>query len=204
MDETAVNRRLILVIAVFGAAVLGLGVWFFLQYQEYSALTVDIAAKQADLATKQAKIDGLTKLEKEMERSKLNAEQYEKYLPSDEDIPGMLRQISLMAVNNKLRLENAAISAGTTRAVGPNQAKELYESRIFNISIIGAYPDIVMFLNEVERLDRFVLVNSLKITSSDMKSTVGPSEDETFDPSKPTSLSCSVLLHTFVYTGGKK
>ena len=199
MDEAAINRKFWIIVGSFAFLLLAAGGCFFLLYQDFSANTEELESKKGELEKLEKKHTELVMKKREMERNKKAAEAYEKYLPSQQDIPGLLKIIATMATDNNLLLNYAAIAA--PKAKKKAKSKELYETRVFNLQLVGHYPDIIAFVNNVENLDRFMMVNKIAINPVKLTRTVEV-EGVWVDPSAPPFLAFEILVYTFVYAGG--
>ncbi|RKY22847.1 MAG: hypothetical protein DRP90_00140 [Planctomycetota bacterium] len=200
MDEAVINRWFWIVIAVTAVLLLGIGVDFFFVYKKHESLVQEKSQKEEELTKLQSRFAYLKKKERLMLANKEEAKRYEAYLPSEDDIPGMLETIATLATDNNLLLNFATVSKPKAQTSSRKKKKELYESRIFNFRLVGHYPDIIKFVNQVENLDRFVMVNDAKLTPLS-EGELAKKEGEKFDPSRPPYISFTIMIYTFVYTG---
>jgi Tfp pilus assembly protein PilO len=201
MDEAAINKRFWMVVIVAVVLVALIGVGFFFTYQKFNSLTAEFNEKTEKMASLKKTHADLKQKEALMEENKAQAEMFEKYLPGEEDVPAMLKTIAEKATNNDLLLDYARVDNPKKTTT---KEKALYETWVFSLKMMAQYKDIITFVNEVENLDRFVMVNQLKLAQVKLEFKGVESEDPTIeDLLKPQYLECSILIYTFVYAGDK-
>ncbi len=203
MDEAAINKWFWVVIAGAAVLLLAIGGGFYFVYMKHSDTAIQLEATNKEAAELAKTLALLNARQKEIKENEALSKTYEAFLPSTEDIPGMFEEISAKAVAKNLLVNYASATVPTkSSAKTKGKTKELYETRVFNFNLVGKYTDIVAFVNEVERLERFVMVNKLTITGA--QSSKSFNDMVWSDPTSSPWLNCSVLIYTFVYTGGQQ
>lgn len=204
MDEAAINKRFWIVIAISATLLIAIGVGFFFVYQDYSALQAEIGEKTTKIEALRKTLSELKRKEMMMKENEEMAKKFEKYLPSEEDVPAMLKTMAEMATNNDLLLDYARVD-NPSKTSGGRQEQVLYETWVFSLKMAGHYKNIVTFVNEVENLDRFVMVNSMKLNPTKLEirgmERVKPTIEQML---APQYLEFTILVYTFVYAGDKK
>lgn len=201
MDEAAINKRFWAVVIVTVVLVALIGVGFFFTYQEYNSLTAEFSEKTEKMASLTKTFADLKQKEALMEENKAQAEMFEKFLPSEEDVPAMLKTIAERATNNDLLLDYARVDNPKKTT---SKEKALYETWVFSLKMIGQYKNIITFVNDVENLDRFVMVNQLKLAQTKLEFKGEEKKDPTIEELlQPQYLECSILIYTFIYAGDK-
>ena len=200
MDETAINRLFWLVIVIAFVVLLGIGGGFFYFFRLQSQNLDELEQVNASNNDLKKKIASLRLQKEEMDRNRADARAYEAFLPSEDDIPGMFDKIARTAVEKNLLLDYAAVAIPTSGGGRRGKKKDIYETRVFNFTLLGKYPDVISFINAVERMDRFVMVNQVSLAPATVSKTM--TAEEWVDPSRPPYLNFSILIYTFVYSGG--
>jgi len=176
-EETATKREKFLIVFIF------ILVPLFLFYQFYyvqakekiNILREDV--KKLDLEIK--KYENLVKkikvLEVQMKQRREFLNRIKKILPSEKEIPDILRQISDLAKENNLEI--------ITFEPGKEKPQDYYNIIPFKMEIEGRFSNIVNFLNSIESLQRLVVLNDIKFQI------------------KNNQLNAMATFHTFKYTG---
>ncbi|MCS7150522.1 MAG: type 4a pilus biogenesis protein PilO [Caldimicrobium sp.] len=128
-----------------------------------------------------AKMEIFAKKEKELEEQlkqrKFFLEEIKQILPTEQEVPKLLKDVSMLAKKNGLEILNF-----TPRG---EEKRDYYNIIPFDVQIKGTFVDTLKFFNEVERLARLVKLNSLEIT---------PLEKE-------EKLTAKINFITYKYTG---
>ncbi|MEN3039434.1 MAG: type 4a pilus biogenesis protein PilO [Candidatus Kryptonium sp.] len=110
-----------------------------------------------------AKLETFAKKEKELEEQlkqrKIFLEEIKQILPTEQEVPKLLKDVSMLAKKNGLEIINF-----TPRG---EERRDYYNIISFDIQTKGTFADTLRFLNEVERSTRLVKLNSLEITPTD-------------------------------------
>lgn len=142
---------------------LTLGLPLFLFYQFYynpsqekiKILGEDIKSLELEIA----KLESFVKKEKELttqlKERKIFLEEVKLILPTEQEIPKLLKDVSLTAKKNGLE-----ILSFTPKG---EEKRDYYNVIPFDIHLKGNFYDILKFLNEVERLPRLVKLNSIEL-----------------------------------------
>jgi len=176
-EETATKREKFLIVFI------SILVPLFLFYQFYyvqakekiNILREDV--KKLDLEIK--KYENLVKkikvLEVQMKQRREFLNRIKKILPSEKEIPDILRQISDLAKENNLEI--------ITFEPGKEKPQDYYNIIPLKMEIEGRFSNIVNFLNSIESLQRLVVLNDIKFQI------------------KNNQLNAMATFHTFKYTG---
>ncbi|MCX7613330.1 MAG: type 4a pilus biogenesis protein PilO [Caldimicrobium sp.] len=128
-----------------------------------------------------AKMEIFAKKEKELEEQlkqrKFFLEEIKQILPTEQEVPKLLKDVSMLAKKNGLEILNF-----TPRG---EEKRDYYNIIPFDVQIKGTFVDTLKFFNEAERLARLVKLNSLEIT---------PLEKE-------EKLTAKINFITYKYTG---
>ena len=199
MDETSINRKFWIVIVITIVLLLGIGVAFYFFHSAHSANVAEHTLELGKVDKLQKKVASLQEMKRAMERDEGVAATYEAFLPSQENIPNMLTAITNEATKKNLIFKSASVSFPTS-SKSKKGKPDIYRTGVFKLQLIGQSPDVIDFINVVERSDRFLMVNdvSLSPTSSNPKM----SKDNWVDPLNSPYLDFSILIYTFIYTGG--
>jgi Tfp pilus assembly protein PilO len=114
-----------------------------------------ISTKQAELNEARliaSKKDGLVR---EIEQVKEKISSFEDKLPTDKEVPKLLRQFQQIAELSGVKYQSITAE--------PIDEKELYVRLPYKVSVKGAYPQIGEFLRSLEFGSRFIKVEDLDI-----------------------------------------
>src|SRR6266581_5771488 len=154
-------QKLLLSVSVAGGL---LGVFFFShlvpfgyrnQQEKIQALKVEYEKKSTDLARARATVADLPRFEAEYaqlhEQWMLAAE----LLPTDRDMPTVLRKISLSAQETGIQFQ--------VFRPGPPRAEAYYSEMPLQITVQGGYHQVASFLAELANLRRIVTVSGVRL-----------------------------------------
>lgn len=144
--------------AVLGvvAAVLALYIFFVhnAQITKLDLLTADITAIRRDLQEAYAKEKNIAALREETEKIQSLVTDFEKRLPSQREIPNLVRQFEQMA--NDVGLSHALKPETPIR-------DDRKETIPYSITTYGTFHQTASFINRLERFERYLKVSNLKI-----------------------------------------
>ena len=137
-------------------AVLALYIFFIHNGQQLKidSLTTDITAIQKDLAEAKLKEKNIVALREETDKINQLVSDFEKRLPSQREIPTLVRQFEQMA--NDVGLSHALKPESPIR-------DERKETIPYSISTFGTFHQTASFINRLERFERYLKVSNLKI-----------------------------------------
>ncbi|MBX7257482.1 MAG: type 4a pilus biogenesis protein PilO [Candidatus Hydrogenedentes bacterium] len=126
--------------------------------QNYDELTTEDKAVLADIAEAKRKQAGIAKLREETEKTRTLVSSFEKRLPSERDIPDMVRQFEILA--NEVGLKHA---------MKPEQriSDERKETIPYSVSTFGSFHQTASFINKLERYERYIKISNLKVEEED-------------------------------------
>jgi Tfp pilus assembly protein PilO len=138
------------------AAILALYIFFVHSKQRTAldALTADITAIQRDLQEAHTKEKNIAALREETEKIQSLVSDFEKRLPSQREIPTLVRQFEQMA--NDVGLSHALKPENPIR-------DERKETIPYSITTYGTFHQTASFINRLERFERYLKVSNLKM-----------------------------------------
>ena len=138
------------------AAMLALYIFFVHSNQrtKLDLLTTEIAAIQKDLQEAQAKERNIAALREDTAKIQGLVSDFEKRLPSQREIPDLVRQFEQMA--NDVGLSHALKPETPVR-------DERKETIPYRIETNGTFHQTASFINRLERFERYLKVSNLKI-----------------------------------------
>ncbi len=181
-EETATRREKILLLLI--SIILPL----FLYYRLYFApLKEKIKRLEGDIKSLQSQIDMYKRisrryrdLEQALKLRRVFLEEIKGILPDEKEIPGLLKNIAQTAKKNGL--------AVLSFRPGSEIKRDYYNIIPLDMRFQGNYESVMNFLNQVEEMERLVVLNKIE-----------------FKPEPKTqTLIVSATFHTFKYTGKKR
>ncbi|MDI6740653.1 MAG: type 4a pilus biogenesis protein PilO [Candidatus Edwardsbacteria bacterium] len=151
--------QITVILAALSLALLGLFYKFSYQAssQRIAQLRTDESKLRQELDQVRAAVSGLQELEKQYIILEKKWSQAQKLLPTDKEIPSLLKQITNAGIEAQVRF--LIFKPGNlTNATALSQAIPV------NIQVIGAYHQIAMFLNNMGNLPRIVISSNVKLT----------------------------------------
>ena len=144
------------VVLAIVAAVLALYIFFVHNGQrtKLDLLTADITAIQRDLQEAYAKERNIAALRDETAKIQSLVSDFEKRLPSQREIPDLVRQFEQMA--NDVGLSHALKPESPIR-------DERKETIPYSITTNGTFHQTASFINRLERYERYLKVSNLKV-----------------------------------------
>jgi len=155
-EETATKREKFLI--VFVSVLVPLFLFYQFYYvqakEKINILREDV--KKLDLEIKKYKnsVKKIKVLEVQMKQRREFLNRIKKILPSEKEIPDILRQISDLAKENNLEI--------ITFEPGKEKPQDYYNIIPLKMEIEGRFSNIVNFLNSIESLQRLVVLNDIK------------------------------------------
>lgn len=126
--------------------------------ETFTELTEKDKAVLADIAEAKRMEAGIDKLREETTKTLALVSSFEKRLPSERDIPDMVRQF-----------ENLANEVGLKHAMKPEQriSDERKETIPYSVSTFGSFHQTASFINKLERYERYIKISNLKVEEED-------------------------------------
>lgn len=121
------------------------------------ALRGDYEKKSNDLARARQSVGDLPRFQAEFAALHDRYEQAADLLPTDREMPGLLRRLTLAGQQCGVRFE--------TFKPEPVVAKEHYTEVPIQIAVVGGYHQVGQFLAEIANMPRIVRVSQLQVTS---------------------------------------
>ena len=158
LKGTVTPKDWMVVGAVLGvvAAILALYIFFVHSGQraKLELLTTDINAIQRDLQEAYTKEKNISVLREETAKIQVLVSDFEKRLPSQREIPDLVRQFEQMA--NDVGLSHALKPETPIR-------DERKETIPYSITTNGTFHQTASFINRLERFERYLKVSNLKL-----------------------------------------
>ena len=176
-EENATKREKFLVIFVSILVPIFLFYQFYYTQAKEKIDTLSEEIKKLDLEIKRyeklaTKIE-LLEIQKKQRQEFLN--RVKKILPSQKEIPDILKRISDVAKENNLEV--------ITFKPGKEIPQNYYQIIPINMEIEGRFNNVIKFLNDIESLQRLIVLNDVKFRM------------------KNNCLNAMVTFYTFKYTG---
>lgn len=156
-EETSTRREKILIILV--TIVVPLFLYYKFYYLPSKAKINHIKEDIKKLELEIAKLESFVKREKiiesEVEKRKKFLDEIKSILPTEREIPQLLKNVSELA-----KKHNLEILRFTPRQ---EERKDYYNIIPFDMELKGYFYDIIKFLNEVESLPRLVTLNNIEV-----------------------------------------
>jgi len=156
-EETSTKREKILIILI--TIVVPLFLYYKFYYLPSKAKINHIKEDIKKLELEIAKLESFVKREKiiesEVEKRKKFLDEIKSILPTEKEIPQLLKNVSELAKKHKLE-----ILRFTPRQ---EERKDYYNIIPFDMELKGYFYDIIKFLNEVESLPRLVTLNNIEV-----------------------------------------
>lgn len=148
---------LIIGVSLFLLVMLTLGYFFAMGSvkNEISQLDKEITDKKTELADLQEKKAQIDIIEKEIEEMRRIVASFEGRLPTDKEVPKLLRQFQKIAELSGVKYQLVKTE--------PIIERDLYITLPYTVKVYGAYPEIGEFLRSLEFGDRYIKVSSIKI-----------------------------------------
>jgi type IV pilus assembly protein PilO len=170
-------------LVVLTLALLGLFYKFSWQAstQRIAQLSADESKLRVELDQVRAAVSGLQELERQYAILEKKWAQAQKLLPTDKEIPSLLKQITNAGIEAQVRFVIFKPGAAVN-------ATALSQSIPVNITVIGNYQQIAMFLNNMGGLPRIVVSSNMRLTPT------------TEDPTR--IIKADLLATTYVFKSG--
>ncbi len=137
-----------------------LGLFFKFSYQPASQRIAQLSADESRLRQELDQVRTAVAKLQELEQQYRNLEkkwaQAQKLLPTDKEIPSLLKQITNAGIEAQIKF--VIFKPGQ-----PANATALSQSIPVNITVIGNYQQIAVFLNNLGNLPRIVIPSNLKL-----------------------------------------
>ncbi|MBO8144090.1 MAG: type 4a pilus biogenesis protein PilO [Thermodesulfobacterium sp.] len=176
-EETATKREKFLI--VFVSVLVPLFLFYQFYYvqakEKINILREDVKKLDLEIKKYENSVKKIKVLEVQMKQRREFLNRIKKILPSEKEIPDILRQISDLAKENNLEI--------ITFEPGKEKPQDYYNIIPLKMEIEGRFSNIVNFLNSIESLQRLVVLNDIKFQI------------------KNNQLNAMATFHTFKYTG---
>lgn len=132
---------------------------------------LDVAIKKEELRQKQEKLKNLQSVKAKMDNLKNDLEMMRKSLPKEEDMPAILVQteamVSLSALSISAFTPSAAAKPAPETQEGVSQTVTQQTGVVstqIGLSLAGAYPSFIAFLENVEKNQRPTSISSINLS----------------------------------------
>ncbi len=117
----------------------------------------------SDLRTAKSNIDKIGKFKKDIEAYRQKVDRYEKMLPAEQEIPGLLESLSAMAKSANIKIVGITPMFTGER---DRQKSQIYREIPILVSAKSGYHELGRFLGNLENSDRFMKVADIQIKSN--------------------------------------
>ena len=142
------------------------------QSKKIETKSQELAQVESELRNAQQVVRTRDDLRRVTKRLETILEFYEKRLPSEESIPGLLEELQDVVTKTKVRLRQIDMLQ--------RQMHAGYEKLPFQLQITGGYHDLGKLINHIERGERFMSVDKISIVGKGTASQVGTFDVSTF------------------------
>jgi type IV pilus assembly protein PilO len=150
--------RIILMLTLTVAAFAGLHFWLLVpQFDQKRFLTGEYRNAKQELERLTSMKANFERSRKEYSQLKENLERVLVQMPEEKDVPNLLRQVSFIGQEAKLRVKFFEPK--------PLQAKEFYYELPFELRYAGGYHNAGYFFDAVRKLDRIIHVANFSLES---------------------------------------
>lgn len=118
---------------------------------------------ESDLKRSQQDIASVAKLKKDIVASKEKVARYEKMLPAEQEIPGLLEDLSNMAKKSNIKIVSIIPAVAKEGSEGTDG---IYQEIPILITAKSGYHELGNFLSNLENSDRFMKVADIGIRAS--------------------------------------
>ena len=149
------------ILSLAPAVLIVIGVVFFLilpKHKEITALEINIAAQENEIAKNQAKAAKLPQLTLENEKLRKRLEELKLQLPEEKEITSLLKQVSDLCIRAGLKVSLWKPEAKRTHASGI-----VYEIPV-KVELGGSYHSLGSFFSSLTKLNRIVNITDFKLT----------------------------------------
>ncbi len=156
-EETSTKREKILIVLI--TIILPLFIYYKFYYipttKKINLIKEDIKKIELELAKLESFVKREKIIETEVERRKKFLEEIKNILPTEKEIPQLLKTVSELARKHKLEILKFTPYQ--------EEKRDYYNIIPFEIEFKGYFYDIIKFLNEVENLSRLVTLNNIEV-----------------------------------------
>ncbi len=146
---------------------------------------VDSGKMRADLKNAETLIGKMGEMKASIEAYEKKVGRYEKTLPTEQGLPGLLENLSEMAKSSNMKIVGIVPAVG---ASGGAQRTQAYQETPIMITARSGYHELGRFLSRLENCDRFMKVADISILSN---------------RASPKRHDVELLVLTYVLLGGK-
>lgn len=144
--------------AVLAVAAVVAGAYYFLLHtraiEEHRVLEADLKTVQADLKQAREFQANIDKLREEATKWEELVTSFERRLPDEREIPQLLRKFEQLGYDSGLRVELSQLRSTT------DTKKETIP---YQVKAFGNFHQILEFINQLERYDRYLKISDLNI-----------------------------------------
>ncbi|MFC3908429.1 type 4a pilus biogenesis protein PilO [Legionella dresdenensis] len=154
------------------AAVIGLGYWLFIKpnFEQYDSLLAQQETLKQDFERKQQQAANLQAYKNQLQIMNERFGNMLKQLPAQNEMPGLLEDISKTGVASGLTFERFAPE--------PEVKHDFYIELPIKIAVIGNYHELAVFLSRIAEMSRIVTLHDFDIKPVD-------AEKQQVKPAKP-------------------
>ena len=146
--------------------------WLSPMWDQVRSSSLDVAKTESTLEAKNEELNSLKKFKTFMaNEGEDRVKKMDEVLPPKENMDDVLVQLENLAVDNKMFVNSVSVSSDSKdpEIVGVDQVKVM-------IQLDGEYPDLLDFVNQVQKSTRLFMIDKMSIASnvdSDQQQPVG-------------------------------
>ncbi|KTC76120.1 Tfp pilus assembly protein PilO [Legionella birminghamensis] len=148
-----------IVAGILAMLVIGLGYWLIIKsyFEEYDSLKTTQTALKTEFEQKQRQAANLQAYRTQMQVMTARFGKMLKQLPAQNEMPGLLEDISKTGISSGLTFE--------LFAPAPEVVHDFYIEVPINIVVIGNYHQLAVFLSRVAQMSRIVTLHDFEINT---------------------------------------
>lgn len=157
-EETSSKREKILLIigTIFVPLFLFYKFYYLPAKEKIKILHEDIKKLELEIAKLETFVKREKELEAQLKNRKIFLEEIKAILPTEKEVPQLLKDVNAMAKKNGLEILKFT--------PGNEEKKDYYNIIFFDMQVKGTFPELIKFLNDVEKLPRLVTLNSIEFS----------------------------------------
>lgn len=155
-EETSTKREkiLLLIITIVLPVFLFYKFYYLPSKRKINLIQEDIKKLELEIAKLETFVKREKVVENEIEKRKKFLEEIKNILPTEQEIPQLLKNVSEIAKKHKLDILRFTPH--------PEEKRDYYNVIPFDMELKGYFYDILKFLNEVETLSRLVILKNIE------------------------------------------
>lgn len=161
--------------ALFALVIIGIGYWVIIKpnFEQYDILVTQMSGLKTEFEQKQQQASNLQAYRVQLQLMNERFGNMLKQLPAQNEMPGLLEDISKMGIASGLTFELFAPQ--------PEVVHDFYIELPINITVVGNYDQLALFLSRIAEMGRIVTLHDIDIGGLD------DDKQQTTETAKPAS-----------------